>query len=613
MKNKTKIDNTNNNLFKYSFQKILAVFLTLCIILSFTGCSFFSNDNNFTENNSTEYTQPTEIYADEDNAEFAEYIDGLFRETVAGDALTLHSYLQNPANYGITDYEVTLGGYDVENLDYTQDITDSITALKSFNRETLSQKQQITYDQLLKYMETQLEYCDLYLFDTCLSTTVGLQVQLPIIFAEYSFNAEKDVVDYIKLLEDTDNFFQNIVDYETIRSENGYFMEAHLAEEIITQCRTFVDSADDGYLISTFDERIDKLSGISDEAKQAYKEQNTAAVNEHVIKGYQILADGLTKLKNTGKYSGGLVNYPNGKKYYESLVNMDMGWSKTIEEYDTLLDEYISQNILTMQMLMAKEPDLLDKFDSFSFSVTEPKDILNDLKTKIAQDFPTGPEINFDIKYITEALQDFASPAMYFTPQLDNLTNNSIYINPSSTNASELYPTLAHEGYPGHMYQITYFAASNPDLIRFLIEPGGFIEGWATYCEMYSYTLADKENLSLSLLNQANYITILCMYAKVDIGVNYHGWTAEQVYQYIKTYGYDDMEIAENMYYSMVSEPANYCQYVLGYIAFNELKETAQNKLDDRFNLKEFHKFILDLGPVQFDILFDRLEGWVNK
>lgn len=584
-----------------------ALLLAVLLALFSTGCFSLTENNKNSDNRLT-----TELHADEDNAAFAEFVDGLFRETVTSDSLTLHSYLEHPEKYGITDYEITLGRYDLDNLDSTTDITDCINSLKSFDRHTLSAKQQITYDQLLQYMQNELEYSDLYLFDTSLSTTIGLQVQLPIIFAEYSFIEEKDVREYIGLLTDTDGFFRNLVDYEKLRSQNGYCMADSLLDEIIEQCETFIDSAKDGYLISTFNEKLDALGGISDTDKAAYKEQNRTAVEQHVIAGYQILADGLKQLKGSGKYSGGLCNYPNGDKYFEYLIRRQMGWSKTVTEYDTLLNTYIQKNMAAMQILLTQNPTLLDQFDQFGFSLKEPEAILSDLKTKITEDFPAGPQVNCEIKYITEALQDYASPAMYFTPQIDNLASNSIYINPGSANASDLYTTIAHEGYPGHMYQITYFANSGPDLIRYLIEPGGYIEGWATYCELYSYALADTGNANLNALARANFETILCLYAKVDIGVNYNGWKADDVYQFISAYGYSDREVAESMYSSMISEPGNYCQYVLGYIGFNELKNTAQAKLGGSFNLKEFHQYILDLGPVPFDMLNSRLDDWVR-
>lgn len=588
------------------FKRTAALFLILCL-LTVTGCSFFSKNQTPVEQQSG----ISENNTNNDNAEFAKYLDELFCETVTGDTITLHAYLQNPSKYNISDYDVTLGRYDLDKLDDTNDITEELNRLKAFNKATLSAKQQITYDQLLNYLETRLEYSDLYLFDTSLSRTVGLQVQLPIIFAQYAFNEEKDVKEYIELLNDTDGFMQNLIDYETIRSNNGYFMEKSIAEEIIEQCRTFIDSANDGYLITTFDEKLDALNGISDEAKASYKAQNKTAVNDHLIAGYRLLADGIDKLKDTGKYSGGLCNYPNGKKYFEYLIKDHMGWTKTIEEYDKYLDTYITKNMLTMQLLLQQDSSLIDKFSSYKFSITEPNEILSDLKGKITKDFPEGPSVNCNIKYITKSLQDYASPAMYFTPQIDNFSANSIYINPGSTDSSQLYTTMAHEGYPGHLYQKTYFANCNPDLIRYLIEPGGYVEGWATYCEMLSYEYSDNDD-ALNRIMQANNIVVLCLYAKADIGVNYLGWTLDDVYKYFSAYGFSDKSVSEEIYAAMVSEPANYCQYVLGYIGFCELRDAAKTQLGGKFDLKEFHKFVLDMGSVPFDILFNRLDEWVK-
>ena len=234
-------------------------------------------------------------------------------------------------------------------------------------------------------------------------------------------------------------------------------------------------------------------------------------------------------------------------------------------------------------------------------------EILSDLKEKIKTSFPEGADVNYEVKYITKALQDYASPAMYFTPQIDNNAVNSIYINPKSTGSSDIYTTLAHEGFPGHLYQITYFANKNSDLIRHIIQPGGYIEGWATYCEALSYQYADTDNAPLNTLMQLNYSTIMLIYGKVDIGVNYYGWSEDDVYNFISSYGFNDKSVATQMYSQMLSEPANYCKYVLGYVGFMELKAAAMQKQGNSFNLKEFHQYILDMGPVQFDILFENL------
>jgi uncharacterized protein (DUF885 family) len=587
--------------FKRYAKRITAIFLMLVLVFSLPACSF-SNDKD-----KHGYTSNDQV----NNAEFSSFINDLFRDSIH-DTVSLHCYLQHPQDYGIDDYDVTLGRYDLDNLDNTSDIVDSLNRLKSFDKNSLSNKQQLTYEELQKYLETELEYSDLYMFDTELSTTIGIQVQLPILFAEYSFYEEKDVTEYLALLCDTDGYFKNMVDYEACRSEKGYFMEDSLVDKIISQCQTFVDSADDGYLISTFDDKLASVENLSDQAKTTYKEQNAKAIAEHLVPGYQILIEGLKKLKGTNKCQGGLCNYPNGKKYYEYLLSKEMGWSKTVDDYNALLDTYLKKSMVTMQLLTTRDTTLMNKFSSFSFSMTDPNTILTDLQSRIGNDFPTGPKVNYNIKYIAESLQDYASPAMYFTPQIDNLNVNSIYINPKGTDGSELYPTLAHEGYPGHMYQLTYFSNSNPDLIRYLIEPAGYIEGWATYTELFSYGYANTGNAALNSLAQTNHAAILFLYAKVDIGVNYYGWKVADVLDFMKNYGFSDPSIAEQMYASMLSEPGNYCKYVLGYIGFSELKAAAKTALSDRFNNKAFHQYILDMGPVQFDILFNHLDAWTK-
>lgn len=409
---------------------------------------------------------------------------------------------------------------------------------------------------------------------------------------------------------DTDRFFQNIVDYETLRSKAGYFMQDELANEIITQCQTFVQSVDSGFLITTFDERLNSLNNISDEQKAEYKKQNLSAIQEHLVKGYNILIDGLNSLLGSNIYKGGLKNYPNGDKYFEYLLKYNLGWSKSVEELNALADKYLKKNLIAMQKLLVNEPTLSTAFESFSFGISNPADIISDLKNKIKEDFPDAPDVDCTINYISDSLKDYASPAMYFTPQLDNISVNSIYINPSESDSNTLYATMAHEGYPGHMYQMTYFTASNPNPIRFILQPNGFVEGWATYCELHSYSYANTGNDKLNSLAAANYATILCLYAKMDIGINYYGWDESNTASFLSDYGFDST-VAKTIFNSIVSEPANYCKYVLGYIGFSELKETAQSRLGDKFNLKEFHKFIMDLGPVTFDTLNERLDQWI--
>ena len=89
---------------------------------------------------------------------------------------------------------------------------------------------------------------------------------------------------------------------------------------------------------------------------------------------------------------------------------------------------------------------------------TPPDSMLDDLRSKITDTFPEIPDVDFQVKYVPESMQDYLSPAFYMIPAIDNLTENVIYINNGQTASGlNLYTTLAHEGYPGHLYQTVYF------------------------------------------------------------------------------------------------------------------------------------------------------------
>ena len=275
---------------------ILCIILVLSMSVGLLGCRL-TDSLTHTNHNNDEHTTV------ENNQDFTDYINELFATILSSDTMSLHAYVEHPENFGINDYDVTLGRYDLDNLNDTSDCSDVIATLKSFDRNSLSAKQQITYDEILMYMENILEYSDLYMFDTQLQTTTGVHVQLPLLFAEYTFAEKKDVDEYIQLLNDVDGYMNNLVAYEKLRSEKGYFMEDTLADKVIESCTSFLQSASDenGVMISTFNEKIVNVPGLSENDISDYKKKNTDAVNAHVSHGYQALIDGLSSLKGTNK------------------------------------------------------------------------------------------------------------------------------------------------------------------------------------------------------------------------------------------------------------------------------------------------------------------------
>lgn len=603
-------------MFKRNIKKVIS--LTMAVVISaasisLTGCSITDIRRLRGKNNNSYDTQYS--YNTTDNEAFEEFTYGLFKELIVDDTLSLHTLLEHPDEYGITDYDVTLGRIDTDSLDDTSDITQCITELTAFDRNFLSKKQTITYDYLLSYLQTRLCYSDLDLYDTQLTPTIGIQIELPLVFSEYTFVEKKDVDEYITLLCDVDSYFANLIEYENMRASKGLTKEDSLLDDIISSCQSVIDSVNktgssDRLFIDDFNTRIDALTFISDDEKAEYKKLNLDAINNHVIPGYQALIDGLSALKGTNRYTGGICSYPDGQRYYEGLLEQTLGWSKSVDEYNSLLEDYMRGYMLVMRKLVQKDSSLIDSLSRYSFNMTEPESIIEDLKKRITDDYPELDEAGYSIKYVSDSLRDYASPAMYFMPQIDNPDINSIYINNSGTDSSDIYPVLSHESYPGHMYQTQYFLKTNPSLIRSYIKPGGYMEGWASYVEVHSYEYNNNNNDNLNTLAKCNYALTLCLHAIGDIGVNYYGWDEARLSSYLSNWGFNSPDTAHWMYTALIANPGNYCKYVLGFIGFEELKKQAQKDLGSDFSLKEFHRYILETGPVQFDILFSNLKEW---
>ena len=120
---------------------------------------------------------------------------------------------------------------------------------------------------------------------------------------------------------------------------------------------------------------------------------------------------------------------------------------------------------------------------------------------------------------------------------LDEEKDNSVYINDiSKTDPVALFTTLAHEGYPGHLYQTVSFNHSESCLLRHLLYYPGYVEGWATYAEMGSYYLMGLSKEQATLL-QKNASIILALYALADIGIHYDGGASKIRKHFLKTTG----------------------------------------------------------------------------
>ncbi|MBQ4045778.1 MAG: DUF885 domain-containing protein [Lachnospiraceae bacterium] len=592
---------------KTILRKSASVLLSATLLLgSLTACSGSGGKPAQTQ-------QPEQMK--ESQEAFQQFTDEVFRDEVTSNLIDLHYLIAYPENYGIDSYSKTYGTIDLstykEDLEEAKEVQDK---LSSFERSSLTPSQQVTYDLLDDSLGNVIKEYDYLYYDDPLKPTIGVQAELPTLLAEYAFRTETDVKDYLELMADTDRYFDELITYEKEKSEAGLFMSDACADMVIDDCESFLSQLDDHFLLSTFEERLDGLDGLTEKQKEAYKKTNQELVEHDIADAYKALIEGITALKGTGTNEGGLCNFEKGAKYYNYLLRTNVGTDRKPKDLINLVFDQLNADLDAIHEIYNAHPEYLSESGNFSFSITDPARILDDLQEKMTDDFPalTRP-VEAKIKYVSESMEDALSPAFYLTPPIDDMDNNNIYINRGRTDNSSIYTTLAHEGYPGHLYQTVYsMQHSGGEPIRQLLGVAGYSEGWATYVEMMAYqydTGIEPDLLALARHNNRFWMGICSL---LDLRIHAEGYTLQDTYNFLSAYYNVSMDDVSETYYSLVSQPANYLCYYVGSLEFEDLKATAQKALGDKFSLKEFHAALLEHGDVPFYILRDYMKDWIK-
>ena len=544
------------------------------------------------------------------NAGFDNFTDELFRQEVQTNAITMHYTLKDPDTYGIHSMPNTLGTYSTDSSAACVFAENCLAVLRKYKYSLLSDENKLTYDILENYLETALEGAPYTLYDEPLSPMTGAQAQLPVLLSEYRFYSVNDIDTYLTLLENIPEYMDSLISFEQAKSDAGLFMASYTADDIIKECNSFVLMGNTNYLYSTFNSRIEEIEDLSQEAKDTYIAKNEELIENAVFPAYTNLKNALSALRTTGKNQNGLCYLPDGTGYYEYLVKSETGSSRSITELQDLTRAQMTEDLTVMQEILTSgkyntntQGNEIQETSALILEDSNPAAILNELKNKLDSTFPEAPQVNTQIKYVQKEMEEYLSPAFYMVPAIDNTENNIIYINQGHIpDDLELYTTLAHEGYPGHLYQTVYFASTDPAPIRSILNFGGYTEGWATYSEMasYYYTSLDK---STATLLQRNSSVILGLYALADMGIHYDGWSLLDTVSFFREYGITDNKTIENIYDLIIADPANYLKYYIGYVEFLELKREAIEQWGEDFSQKRFHKAVLDIGPAPFDIL----------
>lgn len=572
------------------------------------------------------------FYSKRDSLYFDHYVKEFTRNRLSINALDLHYTLKNPADYGIygiTPFPVYEEG---DSFSSVSELEKELTSLNKIDVAALSEKDVFTYYVLYDYLTESLELEKYPYYAEPLTPNSGIHTTLPILLAEYTFYSEKDIENYFDILTAVPEYLNSVFRYEKEKAEAGLFMNSIALDKVVTACEDFAacDNTDGHMLVNSFKERLLGLS-LSEQENEKYVEKNLSLLENYVFPAYVDLSENLTSLSSfCNNHYTGLHSLNNGKEYYKALLKRNTGSYRSVSDIKEMLFADFENSYVNLFNLLTEYPEILETDCIENFDADFPLDdaaiILSQLQSAMKQDFPSLPvATNIDVKAVSESLEDYCSPAFYLTVPIDAYEDNVIYLNGKNTlTGIDLYTTLAHEGFPGHLYQTVFFhshgvtdSKNDADvtdyqyLLRNLLYYGGYTEGYALYAESLAYDYAAALCKETGIANAEILCKILkyewqmqiSLYCLFDIAIHYDGATFEQIHSILSKFGMTDTESAKAIYQYLLEEPTTYLKYYLGYLEIDNLKKIAKSLWGDTYSDLKFHTFLLETGPCNFQRL----------
>ena len=549
---------------------------------------------------------------------FDRFLNSCFKEYAAENTVTLHFKLSNPSAYGIkTPVSPTYGDLSSDALKKNCSRSkELLQKLYTFPSSSLTKKQKLTWQIFQDYLNESIMNEKYILYSSPLGTN-GLQSEIPVTLSEYRLDNEKDIKDYLSLVNQVPELFTQILDFEQERRNAGLISPSFVISDTIDQIDQFLNASEENNpLIQSFEDRLTEVESLSKDQKASYIANNRLLVTDKVLPAYKSLKTSLQAYTNDSKNTSSkerLCEYKNGQDYYKFLLMSNVGTDFSPEDCITILEAQLKNTVKDISSLTAKNKDLYTEYLSATPALSAPKEIMNTLKNDSLIDFPEIKNISCQLKNVPDALSGTSACAFYLVPPIDSTKDNIIYINKSRVDSNELFSTLAHEGYPGHLYQTNYFLTTNPSPLRTFLHCAGYDEGWGTYAQLYSYNFIEFKNVDeqttkqLRQLYRDNDLLSLSLSSLCDLYVNYKNYDENALANYLQTYGIDK-DSAQNLYRYVIENPTTYLSYSIGYYELDQLKQTMSDSLGKAFKISYFHEAVLNVGSCNFSILRQEIE-----
>jgi len=543
--------------------------------------------------------------------------------------------------YGIKDQQSRLD--DISELAMNEDIALAESWLaemqKSFNPEYLDKQSALSY-RLFKYNVDDAVANHAFLdHEYVFQHMSGPHSDLPSFLINFhGVKTEKDAEDYIARLTQFETYLGQASDQADKQYQKGVSLPRFVYPKIIGASRNVIsgapfDDGDNSPLWADLQNKVNKLD-VSDYKRSALLESGKDALLNSVKPAYENLISLFETHQAGASDDDGAWKLPRGKDYYQARLKHYTTTNMSADEIHQIGLKDVARIHDEMREIMKRvgfEGTLQEFFDhlrtdpKFTYSddetgrqryITEATQMIDDMKAELDGLFITKPKADMIVKRVEPFREATAFGAFYDTPALDGSRPGTYYINLKDMGELPIYQMQAlayHEGIPGHHMQLA-ISQELEGLPKFRTLGGqtAYIEGWALYSEgvpkelgLYTDPYQEFGQLSMEIFRSARLV--------LDTGIHDQKWTREQAVEYMMANTANsegDIRAEIDRY---IVWPGQATAYKIGMIKIQTLRKDAEDKLGDKFDIREFHDVILANGSVPLTVLEELVEAWVTS
>jgi len=500
--------------------------------------------------------------------------------------------------------------------------------LKTYDPNILDSSQHLARDILFWHIDDQLTGEKFRYHQYIINPMFGVHNSLTTLMTEYhTIESIQDAQDYISRLEKYATKFDQLLEGLRIRKEKGIIPPMHIIETADKEMSDFIAvDAKANVLYTSFRDRFSKVENVDVFKKIELNEKVESNIKNFVYPSYKKFMDHLKNLKAMANEDAGAWKLPDGDAYYQYCLRSQTTTSLTPEEVHKLGLKEVrciqneAKKILKSLGIAEREvfgammngywqKVAIEKGNQFYYPNIERakkqvledyQKIIDDLEAKLPDFFLLIPKTQVMVKPIPK-FKESTMGAHYSPASLDGKRQGIFYVNLVNPPFKPGMKTLTyHEAIPGHHFQIAIQQESPENrLFRHLVYFTAYIEGWALYAEKLGMENGwfDDPYTKLGYLNSELFRAVRLV---VDTGIHYKRWTRDQAYDYmVQNLGWGSYREIDRY----IVWPGQACAYKIGELKLLELRKLAKKKLGKKFDIKEFHRSVLEHGSVPLDIL----------